>query len=181
MTTADHTLTGLSIVSALINGVQVPIACPAAWCTENHTGENIGHAEDVDHAGAHVDVMVPRLQGGDELFAYAHLGQDTYATDPKMRAAHIRVEDGGGEVSYLTPGQADTFAANLTTFAAQIRTLARVAREQTEDPDRPDASDAAFSTALDAIQAAVNASGNLSQTRAALRNAVDLYADEARS
>jgi hypothetical protein len=125
-------LAGLSIVTALINGVQVPIACPAAWCIENHTGEDTRHAEDVAHMGAHVDAYVPHFQtGADELFAYAYLARDPYSKRPEERAAYIRVEDGGGEESHMTPDQADTFADNLTVFADQIRALARVAREQT--------------------------------------------------
>lgn len=122
-------LTGLSIVPALVNGVQVPVACPAAWCTENHTGEDTRHAEDIDHAGDNVDLMVPDFSGEkDQIFAYAHLGQDTYSNDALMRAAHIRVEDGGGEASYLTPDQGDNFAGNLDTFSSEIRALAQTAR-----------------------------------------------------
>jgi hypothetical protein len=127
-------LAGLSIVTALISGVQVPIACPAAWCTENHTGEDTKHLEDVAHTGAHVDAYVPHFQkGGAELFAYAYLAQDPYSKRPEERAAYIRVEDGGGEESHMTPDQADTFAGNLTVFAGRIRTLARVARA-TDEP-----------------------------------------------
>lgn len=126
-------LVGLSIVTALINGVQVPVACPAAWCVENHAGENTGHLEDVSHWGTHVTAYVPNFHtGDDDLFAYAHLVQDPYSKRPNERAAHIRVEDGGGEESSLTPDQADTFADSLTVFANRIRALAQVAREQTE-------------------------------------------------
>lgn len=127
------TLAGLSIITALVNGVQVPIACPAAWCAEDHAGEDSRHLDDVDHAGANVDLLVPDFFGEeDQLFAYAHLGQDLYSADPKMRAAHIRVEDGGGEASYLTPNQSDTFAGNLDTFGSEIRALAQVARSSTD-------------------------------------------------
>lgn len=134
LTDQHNPLAGLSIVPALVSGVQVAIACPAAWCIENHTGEDTKHLEDVGHAGAHVDVYVPHFRtGDDELFVYAHLAQDLYSKNPKMRAAYIRVEDGGGEEEWpLTPAQADTFADNLTVFADQIRALAQVAREQTE-------------------------------------------------
>lgn len=121
-------LAGLSIVPALVNGVQVPVACPAAWCTDNHTGEDTRHLEDVSHNSNNVDVYTPDFRkDGDQIFAYAHLGQDLYGSDENMRAAHIRVEDGGGEFSYLTPDQADTFASNLEKFAAGIRALARTA------------------------------------------------------
>lgn len=127
-------LAGLAIVPALVNGVQVAIACPAAWCTENHTGEDTKHLEDVSHTGATVDLYAPNFQGGaNDLFAYAHLVQDLYSKNPNERAAYIRVEDGGGEESALTPDQADTFADNLTVFAGRIRALARVARA-TDEP-----------------------------------------------
>lgn len=135
MTTTPNTspLAGLSIVTALINGVQVPVACPAAWCTEKHAAEDTRHVEDIDHAGDNVDVYVPGFHGGEDvIFAYGHLGQDPHSSDENMRAAHIRIEDGGGEASYLTPDQADTFADNLAAFADRIRALAQVAREQTE-------------------------------------------------
>jgi len=120
---------GLSIVTAIVNGVQVPVACPAAWCTEKHTIENPRHAEDVDHNSDNVDVYTPNFRTDrDELFAYAHLGQDPYSVDEKTRAAHIRVEDGGGEASYLTPDQGNTFAKNLDAFGSEIRVLAHIAR-----------------------------------------------------
>ena len=124
-----NSLAGLSIVSALVNGVQVPVACPAAWCTENHTSEDTRHAEDIDHAGDNVDLNVPNFNGGEELiFAYAHLGQDPHSSDQNMRAAHIRVEDAGGQASYLVPDQGDTFAGNLEEFGSEIRALAQAAR-----------------------------------------------------
>ncbi|MFE9765085.1 DUF6907 domain-containing protein [Streptomyces sp. NPDC005808] len=123
------TLAGLSIITALVNGVQVPVACPADWCKEKHAVEDTRHVEDIDHVGDHVDLYVPDFFGEeDQVFAYAHLGCDLYSSDVKMREAHIRVEDGGGEASYLTPDQADTFASNLDTFSSKIRTLAQVAR-----------------------------------------------------
>lgn len=123
-------LAGLSITTALVNGVQVPVACPAAWCTEKHTAEDTRHVEDVDHVSEHADLYAPAFHGGEDMiFAYAHLGQDTYSSDPKTRAAHIRVEDGGGEASYLTPDQALKFADNLNAFADQIRGLVHTARD----------------------------------------------------
>lgn len=120
---------GLSIVPALVNGVQVPVACPAAWCTEKHTSENTRHVEDVDHVGDNVDLVVPDSYGEDgQLVAYARLGQDTYSADAAMRAVHIRVEVGGGDASHLTPTHGDIFAGNLEAFGSEIRALAQVAR-----------------------------------------------------
>lgn len=177
MTATDTTLAGLDLVPALVNGIFVPVACPTRWCTEDHAGEDARHLDDIDHSGAHVDVMVPRLQGGDELFAYAHLQQDTYSTDPLLRAPHIHVEDGGGEESYLTPEQAVVFADRLVEFADRLRGLAGVAHGE---PEGVDVAEVAFAAGLDAIEAALKSSTDLPQTRKALRNAVDLYADEVR-
>lgn len=138
MTTTPNTspLAGLHVVHALVDGNLVATVCPTRFCDENHTGENTGHLGDIGHAGAHADVHVPNFQtGDDELFVYAHLDQDPYSKDPKLRTAYVRVEDGGGEDWFLTPDQADTFAGNLAVFADQIRALAQVARtpaEQTE-------------------------------------------------
>ncbi|GAA0348454.1 hypothetical protein PV735_31740 [Streptomyces turgidiscabies] len=129
-------LAGLSIAHALVDGALVATVCPTRFCVEDHTSEDTKHLGDIGHAGAHVDVHVPNFQtGDDELFMYAHLDQFPYSTDPKTRAAHILVEDGGGEEWTLTTDQADRFADNLTVFADRIRALAQVARttdEQTE-------------------------------------------------
>lgn len=123
-------LAGLSIVTALVNGIQVPVACPAAWCTEKHATEETRHAEDVDHFSDNVDLYVPAFNqgGGDLIFAYAHIGQDLLCSDQRMREPHIRVEDGGGESSYMTPAQALEFANNLEAFAEQVRGLVRTAQ-----------------------------------------------------
>lgn len=122
-------LAGLSIATALVAGTLVPTVCPTRFCDENHTSENTEHLEDVGHAGAHVDVYVPHFRAGDdELFVYAHLDQVPYSKDPKQRAAFVRVEDGNGDDWRLTPDQADTFADNLTVFAARVHALAHTAR-----------------------------------------------------
>jgi hypothetical protein len=184
-------LAGLSIVTALVGGNMVPVACPTRFCTESHTSENTGHLADVSHTGTTVDVYAPGFQGGfDELFAYAHLVQDPYSKDAKERAAYIRVEDGGGEESPLTPDQADTFADNLTVFAGQIRTLAQVARATgepatesgslkhsrtpfTDSEDKQTAS-AAFDLATRAIDVALAKSGDQAVTLRALRSFLDM-------
>jgi hypothetical protein len=182
MTTSPNTstLAGLSIVTALSEGVLVPTVCPTWFCAEDHAGEETGDLVDVNHASAHVDVYAPRFDGdGDELFAFAFLAQDVYAARPQERAPYVVVEAEDDEMCF-TPDQANVFANNLTRFADEIRVLAQAAREQMGSKDCADA-DSSFSTALDAIQAAVNTSGNLPRTRTALLNAVGLYADEARS
>lgn len=122
---------GLSIVTALVNGVQVPVACPAAWCAEQHSAEGFRNVVDIDHTSKHANLYVPCFDGSaDDLFAYALLGQDLYSSDSKMRDPHIRVED-SGESNYLTPEQALQFADNLTAFADQIRGLACTGQGET--------------------------------------------------
>lgn len=124
--TADRRtdLAALSIVTALVNGTQLPIACPATWCNWDHAGaDTTAYIEDVDHTGDNVDLMVPDfMNGDDQLFAFAYLGQDLYASDER-RTPHIRIEDGGGEASYLTPAQGLKFADRATAWADRIRSL----------------------------------------------------------
>ncbi|MFI9168794.1 DUF6907 domain-containing protein [Streptomyces lincolnensis] len=122
---------GFSIVSALVKGIQVPIACPTAWCTENHADEENAHLEDIDHSGEHVDVYAPRIDKEDMLFAFAHLSQDPLSARAKERVPYVVVE--GDEAMFLTPDQADTFATNLTTFSGRIRDLSRTARGLSEE------------------------------------------------
>ncbi|MFM9672748.1 DUF6907 domain-containing protein [Streptomyces galilaeus] len=128
-------LNDLSIVPAIVNGVQVPVACPAAWCKWEHDGDDATkHLEDIDHSSADVDLMVPSMAtGNDELCAYVHIGQDLYSPDEQMRAPHLRLEDGGGEATYLTLDQGLEFADRLVAFAEKVRALTRVARGDTAD------------------------------------------------
>lgn len=121
---------GLSIVWALVNGVQVPVACPADWCKREHSGDDATkHVEDIDHSSADVDLMAPNMiDGGNDLCLYAHLGQDLYSSDENMRASHVRLEDGGGESTYMSLDRALVFADRLVSFAEQIRGLVRTAR-----------------------------------------------------
>jgi hypothetical protein len=120
----------LSLVAAVVDGVQVPVACPATWCKQDHTGEDsTKHLADVDHLGAHIDLMIPNARTDkDDLFAYVHLGQDVYSTDPIMRAPHLRFEDSGNEETTASLDQGLEFADRLVEFAEQIRGLVRVAR-----------------------------------------------------
>ncbi|MET9830106.1 hypothetical protein ABZ078_12480 [Streptomyces sp. NPDC006385] len=153
-------LAALSVVTALVNGVQVPIACPTSWCVEDHAGENTTHLEDVVHSGEHVDLYAHPFNSGDDvLFAYARLGQDLFSVDPKERAPYVCVEDGSGEERFFTPDQADVFAENLDVFGRRIRDLAQVARSSrggtpaqrpTAEPDMP-----SFAKVIGALPAAV--------------------------
>jgi hypothetical protein len=126
---------GLTIVSAAVNGVQVPVACPTTWCKWEHDGDDATkHLEDIDHSSADVDLMVPSMAtGGTDLCVYIRIGQDLYSSDEQMRDPHLRLEDGGGEVTYLTLDQGLAFADRLVTFAQKVRALTGVARGDTAE------------------------------------------------
>ncbi|MER6435467.1 hypothetical protein ABT275_03760 [Streptomyces sp. NPDC001185] len=119
---------GQSIVTALVNGVQVPVACPTWFCTMDHAGDDaVGHLDDIDHTGEDADLMVPSFLNGDQLLAHAYLGQDPAASDPRMKDPHVRVTDGGDDF-FLTPEMADTFARTVDTFGSKVRAFAHLAR-----------------------------------------------------
>ncbi|MGW7424394.1 DUF6907 domain-containing protein [Streptomyces sp. NPDC054813] len=121
----------LSLVPAVVDGVQVPVACPATWCTQDHTGEDATkHLDDIDHSGAHVNLMIPNARKNNDvgLFAYVRLGQDVYNSDHYMSDPHLRFEDGGGEETTVTLDQGLAFADRLVEFAEQIRGLVRTAQ-----------------------------------------------------
>lgn len=114
------------IVPAIVSGQQIFIECPS-WCTVDHVASPEGHLVDVWHAGEYADLNAPRIGKDPELALFARLGIDPYASEPERRRAFVTVDD-GGEGFYMTPDLADQFAANLETFAEQIRAMARTAR-----------------------------------------------------
>ncbi|MGW4876579.1 DUF6907 domain-containing protein [Streptomyces sp. NPDC004262] len=120
----------LSLVPAVVDGVQVPIACPATWCTQDHTGDDTTqHLGDVDHTGAHVDLLIPDMdKDRDDLFAFVLLGQDVYSRDEYMRVPHLRFEYGDGAETTTSLDQGLAFADRLVEFAEQIRGLVRTAQ-----------------------------------------------------
>jgi hypothetical protein len=176
MTTADNTLAGLTLVPALVKDIPVPVACPTDWCKRKHAGDDAQKfVEDIDHSGAHVDLMSPDMDGTpDRIIGYACLAQDLYSRDDARRIPYLVFGDTDNEEIALSLDQGLVFADRLVEFADRIRGLVGTARRGTTG-----VADVAFSAGLDAIDAALKASTKLPQTRAALRNAVDLYADEA--
>ncbi|MFJ6566458.1 DUF6907 domain-containing protein [Streptomyces sp. NPDC091292] len=117
-------------MTALVNGAPIPTLCPTRFCKQDHAGDDAtGHVVDIDHTGAHIDLMVPDFfTGKDQLLAFAFLGQDLHSEDPKMREPHLRVDDGGSETAYLSLDQADEFADRLEAFAVKIRAEVRTGR-----------------------------------------------------
>lgn len=99
------------------------------WCTENHLDfgqvaiEDIVHSTDAEHLGIG-SFLTDRLA----LELYASVKADVGATDPRLKGAHVVLDDGSGEDAFLTEDMADEFADRLVAFAEQVRRLAAVAR-----------------------------------------------------
>ncbi|MGW4975444.1 DUF6907 domain-containing protein [Streptomyces mirabilis] len=114
------------------------VECPT-FCSDNHVKDWNQHPVDLDHwgpldAGWDTDSI---HQPGDRLLALdARLHSDPGATDPRLSAAHVLMDDESVQV-YLTPEMAEKTADELIAFAAQIRHLARQAREFNEQASRP--------------------------------------------
>lgn len=104
------------------------IECPT-WCVVDHSGRE-GCLEDVMHysdAGiVQVSTMTDDVTAHSEM--YVNVSVDPTAADPRLRAAHLVVNDGARDDAYLTPDMADELADDLIAFAAQIRAKARLVR-----------------------------------------------------
>lgn len=99
------------------------------WCTEDHVAEPVVDVADVMHRtdaeGFGVTSFVRNIKAH-ELYAYIEADP---TGDAAMKAAHVVVEDGGNEYSYLTPAMADELADKVVGFASHLRTLARQVRQ----------------------------------------------------
>ncbi|MFF4346771.1 DUF6907 domain-containing protein [Streptomyces sp. NPDC001530] len=115
------------LVPALINGRTVRIEC-LPWCVTDHVAESERSLEDVAHAGALTDLVVPGGEPGLRLLAHVRLGADSYAPDPADQDPFLVVSD-GSESHHLNPKQAGQFADNLIAFAEQVRSLAHAITE----------------------------------------------------
>jgi hypothetical protein len=112
------------------------------WCTEDHLGEPVRDVSDVMHRGEPDGLSVPSF-----AFApyphqlYAQIESDPVATDPRLKAAHVMIEDGGGNnQAVLTPEMVDALADEVISFASYLRSLARQVRQANQvtgdsDPD----------------------------------------------
>jgi hypothetical protein len=126
--------------------VIVYIECPTVWCTEDHVDESVRNIEDVMHRGDGASVYVPTFgYGAYPIQLHAEVTSDPVATDPQFRAAHIVVQDAGGNAySHLTPEMAERLADEVVGFASQLRHQARTARLHNQangdsDPDMNEA------------------------------------------
>lgn len=106
------------------------IECPTTWCSENHLDfgqvavEDIVHSSDASHFGVR-SFLSKHLT----LELYASIKSDPAATDPRLRRAHVVIDDGSGEDAFLTPDMADASADELIAFAMRMKDAARVARQ----------------------------------------------------
>lgn len=100
------------------------------WCVEDHVAEPVRDVADVMHrsepSGFSVHSFVRNIRTN-ELYAY--MEADPVASDASMKAAHVVVEDGGNEYSYLTPAMAEELADKVVGFASHLRSLARSVRQ----------------------------------------------------
>lgn len=106
----------------------IHIEC-ADWCVIDHS-ERVGHLDDVMHYSDCDVVTVSTLT--DDGTAHSELmlnvSSDPSASDPRLRAAHLVINDGASTDAYLTPGMADELADELIAFAAQLRSQAQTVR-----------------------------------------------------
>ncbi|MDX2679263.1 DUF6907 domain-containing protein [Streptomyces sp. NY05-11A] len=122
---------GMPIVPALVDGIQVHIPCPTGWCEQDHTGVDAQKfIEDIDHSGAHVDLMSPDMDCmEDRLIGYACLTQDLYSRDGHKRIPYLVFGDTDSEEVPLSLDQAGVFADRLVEFADRIHDLVRTGRQ----------------------------------------------------
>lgn len=110
----------------------------ADWCTLDHVANWNHHAVDLDHWGtdSRWDTDCINQPGEGVLSLDARLHSDPGATDPRLRSAHVLMDD-ESVTAFLTPEMAERTADELIAFAAQLRHLAREAREFNAQASRP--------------------------------------------
>lgn len=116
------------------------------WCTEDHVDEPVRDVSDVMHRGNAEGISVPSFAFASYPHQlYAQIESDPVATDPRLKAAHVVIEDGGGNnQAYLTPEMVDALADEAISFASYLRSLARTVRQANQtagdsDPDMDEA------------------------------------------
>lgn len=116
------------------------------WCTEDHVDEPVRDLADIMHRGDTASVNVPTFgYGAYPVQLHAWLEADPVAADPAFRAAHVTVQDvGGNEYAHLTPDMAEKLADEVIGFASELRHQARIARQANQattssDPDMDEA------------------------------------------
>lgn len=108
---------------ALVNGRRIHVECPA-FCVTDHVADAVRHLEDLEHAGAMSDLVIPGGPGY-RLLAHARLGSDPFGGD-SSRGPYVVVDE-GSEPFLMSPAEAAVFADRLEVFAQRVRALGRVA------------------------------------------------------
>lgn len=104
------------------------IQCPN-WCVEDHVADCPNAVEDIVHTSDTVALGISSFLNDKPVFElYASVKADVGATDPRLKGAHVVLDDGSGEDAFLTPDMTDEAAAELITFAMRMKNAARVAR-----------------------------------------------------
>ncbi|MFC8986071.1 DUF6907 domain-containing protein [Streptomyces sp. NPDC057115] len=112
----------------------VYIPCPA-WCHVDHVEVREVALEDVTHYGPGGGLQVPSMLNDDHAVHewYVNIISDPAASDPRMRAAHLVVANGGPDDAHLTDEQAEQLAAELERMAADVRAALAVCRTTNAD------------------------------------------------
>lgn len=105
------------------------VECPV-WCTENHLDFGQVAVEDIVHSSTAEHVGIGSFLSQHLVFElYASVKSDPAATDPRLRRAHVVLDDGSGEDAFQTPEMVDEAADGLIAFAMRMKAAARVARQ----------------------------------------------------
>ena len=104
------------------------IDCPE-WCVIDH-GDRVGHLDDVMHYSdcdvVEVVTLTDDETGHSELML--NISSDPSASDPRLRTAHLVINNNTSTDAYLTPDMAEELADELIAFAAQLRSQAQTVR-----------------------------------------------------
>ncbi|MGP4008145.1 DUF6907 domain-containing protein [Streptomyces sp. 4N124] len=110
------------------------------WCSEDHVDELVRDLSDIMHRGAVASVHVPTFgYGAYPVQMHSWVEADPVAKEPEFRAAHVTIQDAGGnDYCHLTPAMAEKLADDAIGFASELRHQARTARlanKQTSESD----------------------------------------------
>lgn len=99
------------------------------WCVVDHM-DRVGCLEDVVHYSGFDIVEILTLLDDDSTHSelMVNISSDPTASDPRLREAHILINDATATDAHLTADMAEELADNLIAFAAQIRHKARIVR-----------------------------------------------------
>lgn len=105
----------------------VGILCPD-FCTEDHIAARQVAVEDIVHSSetSHLGIR-SLLSGGIELELYATINSDPASHDPRLRQAHLVIDD-GSDLAIQTVDDAEETVRQLLALAADLQGKIRTAR-----------------------------------------------------